>query len=109
MKLRADRADRVFLMVDIVLRAVVNGKDVEYSKARYVMTNDTFWCYEDQTSDEVADYMAEKEIRRVLILNRKNRLVGVISIGIWQKQARSRSREKRLKTSQRPRRRKPPE
>jgi CBS domain-containing protein len=45
------------------------------------MTNDAFWCYEDQTSDEVADYMAEKEVRRVLILNRKKRLVGVISIG----------------------------
>ena len=66
---------------DIVLRTIANGKDVEYSKAHDVMTNDTFWCYEDQTSDEVADYMAEKEIRRVLILNRKKRLVGVISIG----------------------------
>jgi hypothetical protein len=40
-----------------------------------------FWCYEDQTADEVADYMAEKEIRRVLILNCDKRLVGVISIG----------------------------
>src|SRR5437016_12018057 len=35
---------------DIVLRTIANGKDVEYSKARDVMTNDAFWCYEDQTS-----------------------------------------------------------
>jgi CBS domain-containing protein len=66
---------------DIVLRVIAAGKDVKACKARDVMTNDVFWCYEDQTADEVADYMAEKEIRRVLILNREKRLVGVISIG----------------------------
>src|SRR5438270_6968262 len=66
---------------DIVVRAIAAGKDVEYCKAREVMTNDVFWCYDDQDVDEVADYMAEKEMRRVLILNRSKRLVGVISIG----------------------------
>ena len=66
---------------DIVLRAIADGKDVKKCKARDVMTDDVFWCYDDQTADEVADYMAEKEVRRVLILNRDKRLVGVISIG----------------------------
>jgi CBS domain-containing protein len=66
---------------DIVLRVLAEGMDVERSNARDVMTEDVFWCYEDLTIDEVADYMAEKEIRRVLILNRKKKLVGVISIG----------------------------
>src|SRR5438067_4020625 len=54
---------------DIVLRVIAAGKDVKDCMARDVMTNDVFWCYEDQTADEVANYMAEKEIRRVLILN----------------------------------------
>jgi len=66
---------------DIVLRVITAGKDVRDCKARAVMTKDVFWCYEDQSADEVADYMAEKEIRRVLILNRNKRLVGVVSIG----------------------------
>jgi CBS domain-containing protein len=66
---------------DIVLRVIAPGKSVKDCRARDVMTNDVFWCYEDQTADEVADYMAEKEIRRVLILNGDKRLVGVISIG----------------------------
>ena len=66
---------------DIVLRVIADGKDLKKCKARDVMTDDVFWCYEDQTADEVADYMAEKEVRRVLILNRDKRLVGVISIG----------------------------
>ena len=66
---------------DLVLRVIAEGKDVKDCKARDVMTHDVFWCYEDQTTDEVAGYMAGKEIRRVLILNRDKRLVGVISIG----------------------------
>jgi len=37
--------------------------------------------HEDQTAEEVADYMAQQEIRRVLILDRNKRLCGVISIG----------------------------
>ena len=39
------------------------------------------WCFADQTADEVASLMKEKDIRRVLVLNRDKRLVGVISIG----------------------------
>src|SRR5262245_61464904 len=66
---------------DIVLRVIAEGKDVNTSKTHEVMTSDVYWCYEDQTSDEVAAFMASKEIRRVLILNREKRLVGVISIG----------------------------
>jgi CBS domain-containing protein len=66
---------------DVVLRVIAEGKDVKDCRARDVMTHDIFWCFEDQTADEVADYMAEKEIRRVLLLDRNKRLVGVISIG----------------------------
>jgi CBS domain-containing protein len=66
---------------DIVLRLVAEGKDVTGSKAIDIMTKDVFWCYEDQTAAEISDFMAQKEIRRVLILNRNKRLVGVLSIG----------------------------
>ena len=45
------------------------------------MTSEVLWCYEDQTADEVAAFMADQEIRRVLVLDRSKRLTGVISIG----------------------------
>jgi len=45
------------------------------------MTSDVHWCYEDQTAEEVAKYMSEKAIRRLLVLNKEKRLVGVISLG----------------------------
>jgi len=66
---------------DIVLRGVAGGKDLQNCKARDLMTADVFWCYEDQTDTEIADYMAKKEVRRVLVLDSNKRLSGVISIG----------------------------
>jgi CBS domain-containing protein len=66
---------------DIVLRVIAEGRDLGECTARDVMSNQVFWCYEDQTTDEIGEYMAEKEIRRVLILNQDKRLAGVISIG----------------------------
>ena len=66
---------------DIVLRVIAERKNVKECKAHQVMTNDVFWCYEDQTANEIADYMAEKEVRRLLVLNSEKRIVGVISIG----------------------------
>jgi CBS domain-containing protein len=66
---------------DIVLRAVADGKDAASCTARDVMTEDLYWCYDDQTAEEIADYMADREVRRVVILDRSKRLAGVISIG----------------------------
>ena len=66
---------------DMVLRVIADGKDISDCKARDIMTTDVFWCYEDQTADEVAQYMADREIRRILVLDRNKRLTGVISIG----------------------------
>jgi CBS domain-containing protein len=66
---------------DIVVRGIAEGKDLKSVKVSELLTHDVFWCYEDQTADEVAEYMSEKKIRRVLVLNGEKRLVGVISIG----------------------------
>jgi CBS domain-containing protein len=66
---------------DIVLRVIAEGRDPKTMKAREVMTPAVFWCYEDQSVDEVADFMAHKEIRRILVVDGTKRLTGVISIG----------------------------
>jgi CBS domain-containing protein len=66
---------------DIVLRVVADERDVDSCMAREIMTGDVYWCYEDQTAEEVAEYMSRREVRRVLVLDRNKRLTGVISIG----------------------------
>ena|SRR5678816_3977640 len=66
---------------DIVLRVIAEGKNPKDCTAREVMSTEVYWCYDDQTAEDVAHYMAQKAIRRLLVLNRQKRLVGVISIG----------------------------
>ncbi|WP_448204222.1 CBS domain-containing protein [Azospirillum sp. sgz302134] len=66
---------------DIAIRAVAEGKDVKSAKVSDAMTPDLAYAFEDQDSSEAAQIMAEKQIRRLPILNRDKRLVGVVALG----------------------------
>jgi len=66
---------------DIVIRAIAEGKDIDSCPARDIMTQNVFWCFEEQDVKDVAKLMREKDVRRMLILNADKRLVGVVSIG----------------------------
>jgi predicted transcriptional regulator len=39
------------------------------------------YCFEDQAVEEAVQVMEDKQIRRLLVLNRDQRLVGVVSLG----------------------------
>jgi len=39
------------------------------------------YCYEDEELGEVARIMGEQQVRRLPVLNRDKRLVGIISLG----------------------------
>ncbi len=76
--------DRIAGMVtdrDITIRATAEGKDPKTTKVRDVMTRDVVYVFEDQDSHEAARVMQEKQVRRLLVLNRDKRLVGIISLG----------------------------
>jgi CBS domain-containing protein len=66
---------------DIVVRCLAGGKDPAACKASDIMTKDVFWCFEDQDVKDVAKRMREKNVRRMLIMNKDKKLVGVVSIG----------------------------
>jgi CBS domain-containing protein len=66
---------------DIVIRGIASGKNLDTLKARGIMSDDVFWCYEDDAIKDVAGKMREKNVRRMLILTRDKRLAGVVSIG----------------------------
>jgi len=65
---------------DIVLNALADGKDCN-TAARTAMTEGVFFCFEDDSVEDCADHMKEHEVKRMLVLNRDKRLVGVVSIG----------------------------
>jgi CBS domain-containing protein len=76
--------DRLMGMItdrDIVIRAVVDRRDLEETKVQEVMTPDIQFCMEDQPVEHAANIMRERQIRRLVVLNRDRRLVGIISLG----------------------------
>ncbi|UVJ42964.1 CBS domain-containing protein [Pseudomonas sp. LS1212] len=75
--------DRLVGMVtdrDIAIRAVANGLDGA-TPIRKVMSNDVRYCYEDEEVEDVAQNMADVQMRRLPVLSRAKRLVGVVSLG----------------------------
>ena len=66
---------------DIAIRGVASGKPVERMLVREAMTPQVLYCFDDQTCDEVAGNMAEVQVRRLPVVNRDKRLVGVVSLG----------------------------
>ena len=66
---------------DIAIRSVAEGEDPTSAKVRDVMTPKTFYCFDDQSVEEICDNMAEIKVRRMPVVNRDKRLVGIVSLG----------------------------
>ncbi|MGH9893019.1 MAG: CBS domain-containing protein, partial [bacterium] len=76
--------DRLLGMVtdrDIVLRAVAEGASMDSYTARQVMSPNVLYCFDDQSPEEVLRNMMENQVRRLPVLNRDKRLVGMVSLG----------------------------
>ena len=76
---------------DLVIRGLAKGYDPLNTKVKDVMTERISCCFEDDSIEDVARAMEEKQIRRMPILNRNKRLVGIVSLGDLA--VRSRNRE----------------
>lgn len=77
------QGDRLVGMIsdrDIAVRAVADGMGPD-ALVDDVMSTDVCYCFEDQDLAEVCANMAEQKIRRLPVLNRDKRLVGIISLG----------------------------
>ena len=66
---------------DIVIRAVATGCNPDATSVREVMTKELFYCFDDEDIVEAAQLMEERQIRRLPVLNRNKRLVGIVSLG----------------------------
>jgi CBS domain-containing protein len=76
--------DRLVGMVtdrDIVVRLVADGSDVGTKTARDAMSPGSLYCFADDSVEAVLDNMGDRQIRRLPVVNRDKRLVGVVSLG----------------------------
>ena len=65
---------------DIAIRAVAEGKDAG-TPVREVMSEGVAWAYEDDSVEEAARIMSERQVRRLPVVDRSKRLVGIVALG----------------------------
>jgi CBS domain-containing protein len=66
---------------DLVVRGIASGRTAGDTALRDVMSALPQVCYEDQPVDDVVLAMRDERIRRVPVLDRDERLVGMLSLG----------------------------
>jgi CBS domain-containing protein len=75
--------DRLVGMItdrDIAIRAIGAGKGPD-TPVREVMSSEVKYCFEDEDLQQVAKNMADIQVRRLPVVNRDKRLVGILSLG----------------------------
>ena len=65
---------------DIAIRGVGCGCGPD-ARIREVMSEDVKYCYADDDVEDILDNMAEQQVRRLPVVDRDKRLVGIVSIG----------------------------
>jgi len=73
--------DRLVGMItdrDIAVRAVAEGLPAD-TPISEIMSHEVLYCYEDQSLDDVARNMGQVQVRRLPVVNRDKRLVGIVS------------------------------
>jgi len=66
---------------DITVRATAAGCDPRTTLVGDAMSQDVITCFDDQDVREASRLMEERQVRRLLVLNRANDLVGILSLG----------------------------
>lgn len=64
---------------DIAVRAVAEGRSFD-TLVTEVMSNEVEYCFDTDDADEAADKMAGSQIRRLPVVDRDKRLVGIVAL-----------------------------
>jgi CBS domain-containing protein len=65
---------------DVATRAIAQGLSPDATPVRDVMSREIVYIFEDQDELDAARLMQVKQIRRLVVLNRDKRLVGILSL-----------------------------
>lgn len=76
--------DRLIGMItdrDIVVNGMKNGTRISALTARDVMTKGVIYCRDNQDLDDALRIMENKKIRRMPVIDKNKRMVGMLSLG----------------------------
>lgn len=76
-----DRLVGVLTDRDITVRCVADGRDPRTESVSAVMSPLAYYCDEDSDVADAAELMREKQVRRLPVLDREKRLVGIVALG----------------------------
>ena len=65
---------------DMAIRAIAEGRSPD-TPVSEIMSREVLYCFEDEDVQHVSQNMGDVKVRRLPVLNRKKRLVGIVSIG----------------------------
>ena len=66
---------------DVTIRVVADGRDPKTTTVEEAMTRQVVYCFEDQDIEEAERVMEKHQIRRLPVLDRDKRIVGIVSLG----------------------------
>ena len=75
--------DRLIGMVtdrDIAVRAVAEDRSPGNTAVREVMSEGIYYCFDDDDVEQAAEVMAKHQVRRLPVVDRDKRLVGVVAL-----------------------------
>lgn len=84
---RDDKLVGVITDRDMVVRGLAETEQVESLCAEDVMSPRVLYCYDDQPVEDVLNNMAKQQVRRMPVVNREKRLVGIVSLGDLSKES----------------------
>ena len=76
--------DRLVGMItdrDLAVRVLAEGRDPASTKVREVMSPEVRYVFDDEDLAHVSENMAGEQVRRLPVVNRDKRLVGILSLG----------------------------
>ena len=75
-----DRLSGMITDRDITIRATADGRDPKTTPVKDCRSPEVVYCFEDQDVEDAQTLMEQKQIRRLPVLNRAKKLVGIIAL-----------------------------
>ncbi|MCO4857257.1 CBS domain-containing protein [Herbaspirillum sp. WGmk3] len=66
---------------DLVVRGLAKRQTLEGAQVKEFMSNEVAFCFENQSVEEVLEYMGGDQLRRLPVLDQEKRLVGIVTLG----------------------------
>ena len=66
---------------DITVRATAAGLPPDTTRVRDVMSDNVWWCFDDDDVDHIVQLMSDHQIRRLPVVDHDKHLVGIVALG----------------------------